>query len=163
MRLRLGALQSQVRDAAGTDAVVVAIVLHTAHRRDGGVHGRAAIAEGRDRGREPDARVGAAEHNWHRHADSVSRREALTAPRREARRTLAGGHRRRARVALVEVKPPESGRIMREFPRQIPAGAQFFVRLGLVEPPGGPDQFEAAADRLTLIRIEPLPDAVRSL
>jgi hypothetical protein len=71
--------------------------------------------------------------------------------------------RRRARVALVEVKSPESGRVMREFPRQIPAGVQFFVRLGLVESPGGPDQFEAAAERLTLIRIEPLPDAVRSL
>jgi len=68
--------------------------------------------------------------------------------------------RRRARVALVEVRPPESGRIMREFPRQIPAGVQFFERLGLVEPPGGPDQFEAAADRLTLMRIEPLSEAV---
>jgi len=66
----------------------------------------------------------------------------------------------RARVALVEVHSPESCRIMREFPRQIPAGVQFFVRLGLVEAPGGPDQFEAAAERLTLMRIEPLRDAV---
>ena len=71
--------------------------------------------------------------------------------------------RRRARVALVEVHPPESGRIVREFPRLIPAGVQFFVRLGLVKAPGGPDQFDAAAERLTLIRIEPLPDALRSL
>jgi hypothetical protein len=70
--------------------------------------------------------------------------------------------RRRARVALLEVAAPERGPLMREFPRQIPAGVQFFVRLGLVEPPGGPDQFEAAAERLTLIRIEPLPDAARA-
>jgi hypothetical protein len=64
--------------------------------------------------------------------------------------------RQRMRVALVEVEPPDSAVIVREFPRQIPAGVQFFVRLGLVEAPGGPDQFQAAADRLALFQIKPL-------
>jgi len=58
--------------------------------------------------------------------------------------------RRHTRVQLVELRPPESASIVREFPRQIPAGVRFFIRLGLVEKPGGPDQFAAAADRLAL-------------
>lgn len=66
--------------------------------------------------------------------------------------------RRRTRVALVEVQPADSTPIVREFPRQIPAGVQFFVRLGLVQAPGGPDEFEAVTNRLTLFRIEPLPE-----
>lgn len=60
-----------------------------------------------------------------------------------------------ARVALVEVKSPESRAVVREFPRQIPAGVQFFVRLGLVEKPAGPDEFETAVERLALFRIDP--------
>jgi hypothetical protein len=71
---------------------------------------------------------------------------------------ILGRGRQQMKVALVEMRPPESRRIVREFPRQIPAGVQFFVRLGLVEPPGGPDQFEAAAGRLALFRIDPMPD-----
>jgi hypothetical protein len=68
--------------------------------------------------------------------------------------------RRHARVALIEVGPPDSGPIVREFPRQIPAGVRFFVRLGLVQAPGGPDEFQAAADRLALFRIKPEPERV---
>jgi hypothetical protein len=67
--------------------------------------------------------------------------------------------RKQEKVALVEIKAPQSRAIVREFPRQIPAGAQFFVRLGLVENPAGPDQFEMAADRLALFRIDPSNDA----
>lgn len=52
--------------------------------------------------------------------------------------------------------PPASARIVREFPLQIPAGVQFFVCLGLVDQPAGRDQFEAAAERLALFRIEPM-------
>ena len=62
--------------------------------------------------------------------------------------------RRTTRVQLVEIRPPASGRIAGEFPKQIPAGVQFFIRMGLVEPPGRPDQFEAAADKLALFRID---------
>jgi Domain of unknown function (DUF385). len=70
---------------------------------------------------------------------------------------LARG-RRQSKVALVEVRPPESAVIVREFPLKIPAGVQFFVRLGLVEKPAGPDQFHAAAERLALFRIDPTQD-----
>jgi hypothetical protein len=79
---------------------------------------------------------------------------------------LARG-RRRSKVALVEVLAPESAGIVREFPLKIPAGVQFFVRLGLVEKPAGPDQFQAAAEQLALFRIEPIQgiqvDVVRDL
>ena len=63
------------------------------------------------------------------------------------------------KVALVEIKAPESASIVREFPRQIPAGAQFFVRSGLVASPGGPEQFAAAAADLALFRVELQPEA----
>jgi hypothetical protein len=63
--------------------------------------------------------------------------------------------RKQDRVGLVEIKPPESRAIVREFPRQIPAGVQFFIRMGLVEKPAGPDQFETAAEKLALFRIDP--------
>jgi hypothetical protein len=68
---------------------------------------------------------------------------------------LARG-RRRSKVGLVEVLAPASAVIAREFPLKIPAGKQFFVRLGLVEKPAGPEQFAAAAERLALFRIDPI-------
>lgn len=68
---------------------------------------------------------------------------------------ILGRGRNNERVTLIEIKPPESGGIVREFPRQVPAGVQFFVRLGLVEKPAGPNEFEAAAERLTLFRLDP--------
>ena len=63
--------------------------------------------------------------------------------------------RSQRKVALVEVKVPESRSIVREFPRLIPAGAGFFVRMGLVDRPAGPREFEVAAPRLALFRIDP--------
>ena len=59
------------------------------------------------------------------------------------------------KVSLVPVQSPESASVVGAFPRQLPAGVQFFIQLGLVEAPGRPDQFEAATDRLTLFRVEP--------
>ncbi len=67
---------------------------------------------------------------------------------------IVGRGRMENRVTLVEIRAPENRAIVREFPRQVPAGVQFFVRLGLVERPGGPDQFEAAANRLALFRLD---------
>src|ERR1700694_3580219 len=75
---------------------------------------------------------------------------------REAGWGILARGRRQTKVALVEVRPPESAVIVREFPLKIPAGVQFFVRLGLVEKPAGPEQFAAAADRLALFRIDPI-------
>ena len=69
--------------------------------------------------------------------------------------TLSRG-RRDVKVALTEIPPPASGTIAREFPRQIPAGVRFFIRLRLVDSPGRPDQFEAAADRLAVFRVDPI-------
>jgi len=66
-----------------------------------------------------------------------------------------GRGRSTRKVGLVEVESPEKDAVVREFPRQIPAGVQFFVRSGLVQKPGTADQFSAAAARLTLFRIEP--------
>jgi hypothetical protein len=63
--------------------------------------------------------------------------------------------RAQERVVLVEIKAPENANIVREFPRQIRGGVGFFVRLGLVDAPGAPDQFAAAADRLALFCIDP--------
>lgn len=60
------------------------------------------------------------------------------------------------KVALVEVGPPSSAAIVREYPLQIPGGVRFFVRSGLVEPPGTPDQFEVAAEKVVLFRVEPV-------
>lgn len=64
-----------------------------------------------------------------------------------------------ARVGLIEVEPPESAEVAAEFPKQIPAGVQFFVRMGLVEAPGRPEQFKSAAPRLALFRIGSWPSS----
>jgi len=58
------------------------------------------------------------------------------------------------RVRLVEVRPPDSAEIVAEFPRQIPAGVQFFIRMGLVESPGRSDQFKSAAAKLVVFRVD---------
>jgi hypothetical protein len=89
----------------------------------------------------------------HRYILSFGQTEWVKNARQAGWGILSRGHRQ-TRVALVEVGPPESGRIAREFPRLIPAGVQFFVMLGLVAPPAGPEQFETAAERLVLFRIE---------
>lgn len=41
---------------------------------------------------------------------------------------------------------------MAAFPREVPHGVQFFVRLGLVEHPM-PEEFAAAADRVAVFEI----------
>jgi hypothetical protein len=62
--------------------------------------------------------------------------------------------RRQTKVTLLEIEPANSRAIVGEFPKLIPAGVRFFISVGLVEAPGSPDQFEAAADRLALFRVE---------
>lgn len=71
---------------------------------------------------------------------------------------LSHGHSK-AKVKLVEVKPPDSRSILGEYPLRIPTGVAFYLRVGLVEPPGRPDQFEAAADQLALFDVEQMEDA----
>lgn len=79
---------------------------------------------------------------------------AWVANARAAGRGQLGRGRRQTAVDLVEIKPPASRSIVREFPRQVRGGVQFFLRLGLVDAPGTPDQFEAAAERLVLFKLE---------
>ncbi|MFE5401257.1 nitroreductase family deazaflavin-dependent oxidoreductase [Streptomyces sp. NPDC056580] len=66
---------------------------------------------------------------------------------------LARG-RRAQRVDLVELPVEERGRVLREFPGQVPRGADAFVRNGLVES-GSPEHFAAAAARCPVFRVVP--------
>jgi hypothetical protein len=71
----------------------------------------------------------------------------LATPGRPGRGELATGRRHTA-VTLTEVTDPELRRtVMRAFPRKVPGGVMFFVRLGLVSR-ADQDEFAAAADRV---------------
>jgi deazaflavin-dependent oxidoreductase (nitroreductase family) len=62
--------------------------------------------------------------------------------------------RRRAPVTLTEITDPEVTRaVLRAFPREVPGGVPFYVRLGLVQR-ADPDQFEAVADRVAVFRLD---------
>jgi hypothetical protein len=57
------------------------------------------------------------------------------------------------RVGLFELPIEERPAILREFPRQVPHGTQFFERvLGI---PNDPEAFAAAAERCPVFRIDP--------
>jgi hypothetical protein len=70
---------------------------------------------------------------------------------------LSRGHSK-AKVKLTEVQPPDSRSTLGEYPSRVPTGVPFYLRVGLVEPPGRPDQFEAAADQLALFEVEQMED-----
>lgn len=65
---------------------------------------------------------------------------------------LARG-RKQERVTLVELPEEERASILREFPRKVPHGVQFFVKAGIVASPD-PEAFAAAAPRCTVFRVE---------
>jgi len=76
-----------------------------------------------------------------------------------ARNVRAAGHgelargRRRQTFSLTEVTDADERReVMRAFPREVPGGVSFFVRLGLVTK-ADPDEFAAAADRVAVFRL----------
>ena len=66
---------------------------------------------------------------------------------------LARG-REEERVALVELPVEERGAILRQFPRDVPHGVQFFKRLYGVS--GDPDEFAALAPRCPVFEVTPL-------
>jgi hypothetical protein len=73
---------------------------------------------------------------------------------RAARRGELTHGRRRQAVTLMEVTDLEETRtVMRAFPREVPNGVAFFVRLGLVTG-GDPDEFAAAADQVAVFRVK---------
>ncbi len=65
---------------------------------------------------------------------------------------LARG-RKEERVTLIELSEEERAPILKEFPREVPHGVQFFVKAGIVESPD-PEAFAAAAPHCTVFRVE---------
>ena len=68
-------LPEHVGDPAGTDAVIVTVILDTLDRRDGGVHRRLARMEGGDRGWQADPRVGTTDYDRDSHVHTIARSE----------------------------------------------------------------------------------------
>jgi hypothetical protein len=72
--------------------------------------------------------------------------------RAAGRGTLARG-RTTVTVALPEVTDPALRRtVVTAFPREVPNGIPFFVRLGLVEK-GTPEEFAAVSDQVAVFEI----------
>ena len=69
--------------------------------------------------------------------------------------TLTRGRRRR-RVRIVDVGPDEARPVLRAYPRLVPTGVGFVKRSGMVTD-GTPDEFEALAGTLPVLRFDPLP------
>jgi deazaflavin-dependent oxidoreductase (nitroreductase family) len=64
---------------------------------------------------------------------------------------LARG-RKQERVNLVELPPGERAPVLREFPRKVPHGVQFFRQLYGID--GTPDEFGTLASRCPVFRVE---------
>lgn len=69
--------------------------------------------------------------------------------------TLTRGRRQR-RVRISDVGPDEARPVLRAYPRLVPAGVGFVKRSGMVTD-GTPDEFEALAGTLPVLRFDPLP------
>jgi hypothetical protein len=78
-------------------------------------------------------------------------------------RTVGWGTLRRGwkkeKVAVVELPVEERELILREFPRQVPHGVEYFEKL--LNLPGDPEAFAAAAPRCPVFRFDPLPQDTR--
>lgn len=66
---------------------------------------------------------------------------------------VAAGRRKRTRVDMVELPVEQRGVILAQFPSKVPHGVPFFQKIGVVEK-GTPEEFEAAADRCPVFRLE---------
>lgn len=88
-----------------------------------------------------------------RHICTVGETGWVKNARVSKRGTLQRG-RTSEHVALVELPIEERRPVLREFPRQVPGGVQFFERvLGI---PNDPEAFAAAAERCPVFRIDPM-------
>jgi deazaflavin-dependent oxidoreductase (nitroreductase family) len=68
--------------------------------------------------------------------------------------TLTRGRRKR-QVRIVEVGTEEARPVLRAYPRLVPAGVGFVRRSGMVSD-GTPEEFEALAGTLPVLRFDPL-------
>ena len=73
--------------------------------------------------------------------------------RKVGKGTLSRG-RKKEQVALVELPVEERQPILREFPRQVPHGVQYFEKL--LDIPGDPEALAAAAPRCPVFRLDVL-------
>jgi hypothetical protein len=64
------------------------------------------------------------------------------------------------RVSLTELPPDERGPILRAFWHQVPAGRSFIARLFGLAPDASADDFEGAAPRCPVFRIDPPPETL---
>ncbi len=69
--------------------------------------------------------------------------------------TLRHGRKTRP-VRIVELSPEAARPVLRAFPVQVPVGAGFLKRAGLVRE-GTPDEVEALAGRIAVFRFDALP------
>lgn len=66
---------------------------------------------------------------------------------------------KKEKIALVELPVEERGPILREFPRQVPRGVEYFERI--LNLPGDPETLAAAAPRCPVFRFDLLPQHAR--
>jgi hypothetical protein len=74
---------------------------------------------------------------------------------RKAGRGILARGRKKEPVALVELRVEDRPPILREFPRQVPHGVQYFERL--LNLPVDPETLAAAAPRCPVFRLDSLP------
>lgn len=67
--------------------------------------------------------------------------------------TLTRGRHKR-RVRIIDVGPEEARPVLRAYPRLVPAGVGFVKRSGLITN-GTPEEFEALAGTLPVLRFDP--------
>ena len=63
--------------------------------------------------------------------------------------------RRRERVRLIEIPVAERGAVLRAFWHQVRGGRRFVAEMFELPADAGPDDFERAAPRLPVFRIDP--------
>lgn len=69
--------------------------------------------------------------------------------------TLRRGRRARL-IKILELSPEEARPVLRAYSANVPVGVRFAKRSGLVRD-GTPDEFEGLADRLVVLRFDPIP------
>ena len=80
---------------------------------------------------------------------------------RHAGKGILARGRKKEPVLLVELPIEERPPILREFPRQVPHGVQYFEKM--LNIPGNPEALAAAAPRCPVFRLDPYPSHSQSI